>query len=462
MDTCKNCGMPLDDPDAELCSACRAQKSALLPKNRSGRASHTRRVRMNRTTRSMLVIVCVLSVILAALCITATVLYNRYNPEKFLAAFDTALAENDAGALKPMLTGANLSVSDEGAAALCRAFADETSRNKLCAQLEAQIIDETYAGDFPALAVKKDPVFFGYCRYAVAVHSVSLMLNAPAQNLVLSINGIPQNGTHTETGILYENLFPGSYTVSVTGTTAAGQNVAGSEVTLALFDSDEPALFAGALPIGAVTVSGCPSDDAVITLDGTELADKPSDGVVTLPQIALGSKIGMSYTSPWGSVTTASVEFTDIEKTELTFEDFATEGGTPAADTLNSLLTAHLATYLDALTHQDTALISGCTADYKNHLAEGLSSEEHKEHIYNMKSAECKPDAIKLTEADGGAHISCYAHVEYSTLNRESNKESDHSEYRVIVLTWEDGWKVSGSAESTEEAFNSGAMDVLP
>lgn len=462
MDTCKNCGMPLDDPDAELCPACRTQASALPRARRAAPASHARRTRMDRTTRSMLILTGILSVILAVLCITATVMYDRYNPEKFLAALDSALAKSDVGALKPMLTGANLAVSDEGTLTLCRAFAQQADRNKLCAQLEAQIIDESYTGDFPALAIEKEPVFFGYCRYRVCVHSVSLLLNAPAQNLVLSLDGIPQNGTHSEKGILYENLFPGSYTVSVTGTTAAGQSVTGSDVTLTLFDPSEPALFAGALPIGAVKVSGCPSDEAVITLDGTPLADKPSGGVITLPQIALGSEIGMSYTSPWGSVTTASVQFTDVSVSELSFQNFVTQGGAPAPDALNSLLTAHLATYYDALTHQDTALISGCTADYKNHLAEGLASETHKQNIYALKSAACRPEAIKFVEENGSARASCYARIEYSTLNRESNQETQHTEYRVFALIWQDGWKVSGSAASTQEAFDGGAVDVLP
>lgn len=462
MDTCKNCGMPLDDPDAELCSACRAEKSALAQTRRASRASHTRRRRMNRTTRNLLIVVCVLTVILIALCTTATVMYNRYNPEKFLAQLDTILAQGDAKELKPLLRGSNLSVSDEGAAALCRAFADETRRTELCAQLEAQIIDETAQGGFPSLQLQKEPVFFGYCRYAVSVQSVSLLLNAPAQNLVLSINGIPQNGTHTENGILYENLFPGSYTVSVTGTTVAGQDVSGSETVLSLFETDEPTLFAGALPIGAVTVSGCVSDDAVITLDDKPLADKPVDGVITLPQIAIGSVIGMSYTSPWGSVTTASVEFTNADESELHFENAVTEGGVPAADSVNSLLTAHLATYLDALTHQDTALISGCTADHKNHLAESLTSEEHKKQIYVMESAECRSEALKLTEENGGARVSCYARVKYSTIDRESNEKQEHTEYKIFSLIWEDGWKVSDSVSSSEEAFNAASLDALP
>ena len=39
---------------------------------------------------------------------------------------------------------------------------------------------------------------------------------------------------------------------------------------------------------------------------------EPVNGVVTLPQVAVGSTIGMQYTAPWGAVTTASVQFADL------------------------------------------------------------------------------------------------------------------------------------------------------
>ena len=46
---------------------------------------------MNRTTRKMLIAVCVLAVVFTGLCVTATVMYDKYNPDEFIASVDAAL-----------------------------------------------------------------------------------------------------------------------------------------------------------------------------------------------------------------------------------------------------------------------------------------------------------------------------------------------------------------------------------
>ena len=43
---------------------------------------------MNRTTRKMLIAVCVLAVVFTGLCVTATVMYDKYNPDEFIASVD--------------------------------------------------------------------------------------------------------------------------------------------------------------------------------------------------------------------------------------------------------------------------------------------------------------------------------------------------------------------------------------
>lgn len=462
MDTCKNCGKPLENPDQELCPACRAVENAKARTRREEKAGHARRRRMNRTTRKMLIAVCVLAVVFTGLCVTATVMYDKYNPDEFIASVDAALEAGDARALKNLLKGEDLTVSDEGAAALCRAFTDAAQREALRGQLEDQVVDGGAQGAFPALGVEKESVFFGYSRYSLTVHSVRLLLSSPVQNLRLSLDGVPRTGEQTADGILYQNLFPGLYTCTVTGTTAAGQAVEGDATDLALLSSVEPTVFSGALPIADITVSGCVNDGAVITVDGAAVEQKPVNGVVTLPQVAVGSTIGMQYTAPWGAVTTASVQFADKTVTALAFENPVTEGGVPAAGELNTLLTAHYAAYLDALNNQDTALISGCTEEYKAALAQSVVSDTHKANLYVMGTAECNPSAIKSTAADGTARVSCYVKLTYTYSDRESHEETPATAYRVYTFTWADGWKVSASADSTEEAYNAASVDALP
>ena len=161
MDTCKNCGKPLENPDQELCPACRAVENAKARTRREEKAGHARRRRMNRTTRKMLIAVCVLAVVFTGLCVTATVMYDKYNPDEFIASVDAALEAGDARALKNLLKGEDLTVSDEGAAALCRAFTDAAQREALRGQLEDQVVDGGAQGAFPALGVEKESVFFG-------------------------------------------------------------------------------------------------------------------------------------------------------------------------------------------------------------------------------------------------------------------------------------------------------------
>ena len=43
MDTCKNCGKPLENPDQELCPACRAVENAKARTRREEKAGHARR-----------------------------------------------------------------------------------------------------------------------------------------------------------------------------------------------------------------------------------------------------------------------------------------------------------------------------------------------------------------------------------------------------------------------------------
>ncbi len=297
-------------------------------------------------------------------------------------------------------------------------------------------------------------MFFGYSRYSLTVHSVRLLLSSPVQNLRLSLDGVPRTGEQTADGILYQNLFPGLYTCTVTGTTAAGQAVEGDATDLALLSSVEPTVFSGALPIADITVSGCVNDGAVITVDGAAVEQKACERRC---HAAAGGCGQHHRYAVYGSVGRCDDSLRAVRRQNGhrtgAFENPVTEGGVPAAGELNTLLTAHYAAYLDALNNQDTALISGCTEEYKAALAQGVVSDTHKANLYVMGTAECNPSAIKSTAADGTARVSCYVKLTYTYSDRESHEETPATAYRVYTFTWADGWKVSASADSTEEAF---------
>ncbi|WP_302321701.1 hypothetical protein, partial [Ruthenibacterium lactatiformans] len=92
----------------------------------------------------------------------------------------------------------------------------------------------------------------------------------------------------------------------------------------------------------------------------------------------------------------------------------------------------------------------------------GVVSDTHKANLYVMGTAECNPAAIKSTAADGTARVSCYVKLTYTHSDRESHEETPATAYRVYTFTWADGWKVSASADSTEEAYNAASVDALP
>lgn len=461
-DVCRICGRPLADPEGDLCPSCRAMEAAKAQYLRRENIARPRRRRVNRTTRGMVIAVCVLAVIFIGLCVAATVLYETHRPDVFISDLDAALAAGDVRAVKDALTGDDLAISDEGAAALCRAFADETRRTALCEQLSAQVIDPAASGPFPALRLVKTPVFFGYGDYTVSVRSVQLLLQSPARNLLLSLDGIPRTGEQIAEGILYRNLFPGLYSCTVTGVTAAGQSVSSGAVELALFSDAAPSLFDGALPIAAVTVSGCVNDAAIITVDGVAVAETPVNGTVSLPQIAVGSTIGMQYTAPWGAVTTATVQFADPANAALVFSDPVTEGGIPSAEELNSVLSIFYATYFDAVNQRDASLLSGCTDARRNALAPDIASDAHEDTLYVMGTAACNPAAIKGTTTDGTPYVFCYAKCTYQQVDRESSEDTDATAYTICRFTWADGWKLDDQVGSSEEAFNAASLDALP
>lgn len=456
-DTCRICGRPLANPDEELCVACRQMEAVKARYIQTAPRKAVRR-RMNPLTKHLLVAACVLTVIFFVLSAASVFLYSIYSPEKFLDTLDAALAAGDIRALTPLLEGEGLAVSPEGAAALCLAFEEADARAALREQLSAQIIDPKAQGDYPALRLVKTPVFLGYGRCTLGVRSVQLLLAAPARELRLSLGGVPCTGEQTANGILYQHLFPGLYACSVTGVTAAGQPVSGEVTPLLLFSTEEPTVFDGALPVSAVTVTGCVSDNAVISVDGAPVAQKPMHSVVTLPQVALGSVIRMEYTAPWGAVTRSEVAFQSREQTELAFTEFVTEGGVPSSEELTPLISIFFGTYLDAINNQDPARISGCTEECRAAMNAADGSEYQTGHLFLSDAVACAP-VVTSEMVDGAPHVTCLARMDYHIMNRTTAEERALVDFVRCTFVWQDGWVLNQYVLTDEAAYNAAWND---
>ena len=132
---CRICGWPLTDTDDDLCTACRAMETVkgnptrTVPEKGAGRTRRGVRTRektkkrMNPLTRNLLIAVCVLTVIFAALTAASVILYDLYSPERFLDLLDTALANGaDTMLGREFENGVDLSGGQWQRIAMARAF----------------------------------------------------------------------------------------------------------------------------------------------------------------------------------------------------------------------------------------------------------------------------------------------------------------------------------------------------
>lgn len=469
---CRICGWPLADTEDDLCTACRAMEAVKGTSSRTASESRTGRTKkgvrtrekvrrpMNPLTRNLLIAVCVLTAIFAVLTTASLILYDLYSPERFLDLLDTALATGDTRTLGLFLQGDDLAISSEGTSALCLAFEDdEKARRELRAQLSAQAVDPAAGGPYPSLRLVKTPVFLGYGRCSLGVHSVQLLLSAPARDVRLSLDNVPRTGEQTADGILYKNLFPGLYTCSVTGVTAAGQPVSGDITTLRLFSSEEPTRFDGALPVASVTISGCVSDEAIISVDGVTVRQRPLHSIVTLPQVAVGSVIRMEYQTPWGAVTRGDVTFTDLNQTSLAFANIVTEGGIPTAEQLNPLLSIFFGSYLDAINNQDPTRISGCTDFGRVSMNAAAGTDYQTHHLFLLDAVTCAPTITSEMESSGTPRVTCCTRMDYHIMNRETNEERALTDFARCTFIWQGGWLLDTYTPIDEPTYTA-ALDL--
>ena len=134
MKFCSNCGAPLKPDSPYVCTECGAEqqpgssKADYVPPKKKARRS-------SRRLFALGCVAAVLFVLLLAGGTATTFLYNRYNPDDTLRRFGTALMAGDYETLRGMLTSDDLSVTDDGLAALCRAFSAQSDVDALTEDL---------------------------------------------------------------------------------------------------------------------------------------------------------------------------------------------------------------------------------------------------------------------------------------------------------------------------------------
>lgn len=446
---CPQCGATLPKGAQGLCSICKHEQREL-----SSRKS---------TVRKMAIIAVALSIVFIVLGTASVSLYKKYNAELFIENLVNALEQKDTETLSGLIVSDTLTASQNDLLVLCSSFEDENARNALSEQLLQQMANSNAQRTYPALSLSKERAFMGYYRYQLSVQGVQLLLTTNAQNPLLLMNDVSHTGEVGTDGILYKDLFPGRYVCSVTGSSQTGVTLTGTPTILDLFSVDTPNLFDGALPIADITVSGCPSDEAEIIVDGITVSQKPSAGIVSLPQVVLNSVISVRYTHPHGAVTTGSVSFSDLSNTTLSFENLVTEGGVPAKTDIDTLLRSYYASYLDAINNQDATRFNGITPTLAQQLTESLGSAENLASVFEFTDAACEEPSIVQRNVGELPGFVCNASFAYKTSNRESHEEAEITLQLTVEVAFSEGaWRVNRFAACTPEDYAANATTSLP
>ncbi|MEG1274151.1 MAG: hypothetical protein RSD27_00535 [Ruthenibacterium sp.] len=469
MKQCVNCGAVLPEGEQSVCLVCGAKQTPSAETYTSPHsAGRERKKKVQRTLRILCIALAALFLLLVIGAGVTYFLYERFNPDRAYSTLSTALLSGDTEALHTLVEGDGVAVSDAGLSALCRAFSTQESVDALLAQLRAQATGAPGDVWYPALSPTSDTVFLGYKQYKILAKPVSLRIAHVADNILLTVDGIARTGDADGDGTLYLNFFPGVYSCVVSGQTALGESVTGESTELALFNAEAPFVFDGALPIADLTIGGCISDDAIISVNGTAATQKPIGHTVTLPQVTVGSTITMSYTTAYGAVTTASVQFTDRTVTALSFAGHVTTGGVPAQADLESIAGAFYASYLDALNNKDAARITTCTEPLREKLKGDVGKKENDALTFLFGKAHADAAHVEQGYIDETTPtLRLNVHFTY-TVNKhkekEKEKEKEKSEtdssvsYTMELVYADGGWKVNRLAENTKENFDAGTL----
>ena len=462
MKFCANCGAPLRPESPNVCTACGAEQSPGASKA-DYVAPKKKKPRRSRALFALGVTSAVLFVLLLVSGTATVFLYNRYNPADTLERFGDALLTQDYETLRSLITGGSAAVTDDGLAALCRAFTAQADVDELTEELLARLEDDSSESAYSALSVSETPVFLGYSSYSIHADSVSLLLTGDLDSPALTVNGAARAGTSVEGGVRYDGFFPGLYTATASGRTITGQTLSGAAADVLLTDSSSPVPFDGGVPIRTVTVSGCVSDEAVIFVDGAAVEPKPSGGTVTLPHVAVGSTISMEYTAPHGAKTTASVQFADAASTALEFTNHVTAGGIPSEEELNSLLGAYYASYLDCINSQDMTKLTTSTELNRTRLSELYNNENNLSSAFTFESAAVNYSSAVSSTYEELPSVVCSVLFRYKTTDRTDGEEASHDSYQTCELVFQDGaWLVNRAVTCTQDQYNTSQRADLP
>ena len=458
MNLCKNCGAILPANEQAVCPACGAEQNTGTQKAAAAQTTH--RKKADRVIPALATVATVLAVMLCALCIAATFLYTKYSPENTYKQLGTALLSGDTATLREMIEYAG-TATDSDLQALCLEFSTQEKVDALLNQLAAQAKNESADNRYPALSASSKKAFMGYSAYKMKAAPVSVLVPSPVNQPLLTVDGVAMTGEAREDGTLYSGIFPGVHKLVMSAQSGTGERILGAETSVPIFTA-EPVPFNGALNLANITIDGCVSDAAIIYINNVEVPQRPVNLVVTLPQVLLGGTVSMKYTADYGAVTTASVAFSDMAQTALSFTNHVTEGGVPSEEQMNSLLGSYYASFLDSVNSQDIGKLLSSTQLNRDRLAQVLSTEDNKANLFVFGSAACRYDSIAQGTFEGKPSLTCNATFKYTFNNRKTNKEGSRESRQACELIFTDGaWQINRAAAVNDVDFDANVFANL-
>ncbi len=419
--------------------------------------------KQKKRLKSVLILLVLSLVLLISTLGTALYLNSAYNINDDFEDLKTAMLSGDATALQGMLYSDGLEITSEGVNALLRAFSSEEKVNALLSQLANEISGTGENAVYPALYANLEDVAFGYQEFKLGVKPVSIQVSTSAQNATVKMDGKDVTPS-SQDPFTISGLMPGVYTLVVRGETQIGQMVEGQSIDVEALNSDTPSVIDGALPISDVTVSGTINDTAVISVNGTQVEQTPVNGVVTLPQLLVGSSISMTATGSSGAVITSSVQFNDRSSTSLAFTEYELQGGMPSHAQIEQIVSSFYASYLNANNTKDINALTNVTAERRALMTEEITAD--KNEVYTFESASVSTANIAQSLEGGNPTVTFNATTAYkgvvTTETPEGAKETattQHNVYYTVELVYStEGWLVNRLAIASQQHYDSGEL----
>ncbi len=423
----------------------------------------------NKQSRNMkiaLIALIISLVLLIAALATALYMSSVYDINDDFLAIKNALLQGDSTTLKSMMYSDEIDIANADISSLMRAFSSEDKVNILMSQIANDIENPGTAPSYTAFYAYLEDAPFGYNRLKLGVKPVSIQVNTNTENSVVNINGVAATPSQ-QSPLTFSGLVPGVYTVVVRGQTQIGQTVEGDSIDVEALNSDTPAVFDGALPISDVTVSGTLSDAAIIFVNGTQVSQVPVNGVVSLPQLLVGSNISMEFTSESGAVITSSVQFNDRSITSLEFTNHTLAGGIPTHAQIESIFSTFFASYLNAYNLRDINLLKNASPERVALMTNEITAE--KQNVSTLTSTSVSPTNIQETLTGTVPTIIFNAHALYSdttvTTDEDGNSQTNTTQnsyyYTIELIYSSQTWVVNKMAFATKEMYDAGQFAAL-